>query len=508
MPEEGLSLGSLTDVTIRETSPPPDRTADPVLQLEGAADDQFLQSSGGFGAFNEVGIAGSPAIVSAFPTGDFTDNIMLRGHNDGGGGAIIQETGITVADNNDMSGIGIIICGSSAITIVSIVGNLLLSAFEQAGAANGQGMTWNGVDWVPDDVATAATSPIVLTGDTISHAVSGVAAATYTSVTVDVRGHVTAGTNPGHVTGSGIDNRIVLWNGVNAIDESSFSILLNQLLAPNGTAALPSIRVGTEESGFYRPLVNQIGLTITGINRVTFTGGAITPQAGVHITGQSGSLTNCAFSFFGDINTGLIRPANQELGLVINGTRKIHINATAVTMEDDITLGSGAVNLMAFMTLHARDADVGAASPAIKATHLFGPNTNIGVRTTTLAFVNGANRWAWWSVTLPEDYDGRAINCRMYFATPAGAGAGVVRWLIYARCYGDSDTLNENLGVNTTINHTVDIAEDHDVLSVSITPSASTRGNHMSFSIARNGVNAADTFGVSIHLYKVKFSYV
>lgn len=42
----------------------------------------------------------------------------------------------------------------------------------------------------------AATSPIVLTGDTLSHATSGVSAGTYRSVTVNNTGHVTAGSNP------------------------------------------------------------------------------------------------------------------------------------------------------------------------------------------------------------------------------------------------------------------------------------------------------------------------
>lgn len=42
----------------------------------------------------------------------------------------------------------------------------------------------------------AATTPIVLTGDTLSHADSAVTPSTYRSVTVDQKGHVTAGSNP------------------------------------------------------------------------------------------------------------------------------------------------------------------------------------------------------------------------------------------------------------------------------------------------------------------------
>ena len=46
-----------------------------------------------------------------------------------------------------------------------------------------------------DSIDLAATSPIVLTDDTLSHANSGVTAETYTGITVDVRGHITAAVN-------------------------------------------------------------------------------------------------------------------------------------------------------------------------------------------------------------------------------------------------------------------------------------------------------------------------
>jgi|GEM_PF-4548865 len=46
----------------------------------------------------------------------------------------------------------------------------------------------------------SVAAPITLTGNVIGHANSGVSAGTYTSVTVDAKGHVTAGTNPGFIT--------------------------------------------------------------------------------------------------------------------------------------------------------------------------------------------------------------------------------------------------------------------------------------------------------------------
>jgi hypothetical protein len=70
---------------------------------------------------------------------------------------------------------------------------------------------WNGTNLViASDVVSsiAATSPIVTSaatgGVTLSHATSGVGAGTYNNVTVNTFGHVTAGSNVGYVSSSGV----------------------------------------------------------------------------------------------------------------------------------------------------------------------------------------------------------------------------------------------------------------------------------------------------------------
>lgn len=83
--------------------------------------------------------------------------------------------------------------------IIKADGTLNVTAYNSAGFlkndASGDLSGGNTID-ISADTNLAATSPIVLTGDTLSHATSGVGAGTYTSVTVDDKGHVTAGTNP------------------------------------------------------------------------------------------------------------------------------------------------------------------------------------------------------------------------------------------------------------------------------------------------------------------------
>ena len=77
--------------------------------------------------------------------------------------------------------------------------------------------------------AVTATAPISSTGGTtpvISHDTSGVSAGTYDSVTVNDKGHVTAGTNPGGGGGG-------IFSGDQAITTASTSLaftLINLLL--------------------------------------------------------------------------------------------------------------------------------------------------------------------------------------------------------------------------------------------------------------------------------------
>lgn len=96
--------------------------------------------------------------------------------------------------------------GLSAISPINIAGTIL--SHDASGvtpgtyhsvAVNASGHVTSGSNPVIDissGTNLAVTSPIVLTGDTLSHATSGVGAGTYRSVAVDTLGHVTAGSNP------------------------------------------------------------------------------------------------------------------------------------------------------------------------------------------------------------------------------------------------------------------------------------------------------------------------
>jgi phage-related tail fiber protein len=93
-----------------------------------------------------------------------------------------------------------------------------LSQLDQSGAATGQVPTWDATSsaWVPQTPA-AGSGQVTLTGavngsgtGTIETSLSdsGVASGTYKSVTVDIKGRVTGGTNPTTLSGYGITDAV------------------------------------------------------------------------------------------------------------------------------------------------------------------------------------------------------------------------------------------------------------------------------------------------------------
>jgi len=83
---------------------------------------------------------------------------------------------------------------------------LTFAQFSGAGQITaGAGMTKTGNTL---DVATADSGRIVVNADSIDLATTGVSASTYKSVTVDVYGRITAGTNPTTLAGYGITDAL------------------------------------------------------------------------------------------------------------------------------------------------------------------------------------------------------------------------------------------------------------------------------------------------------------
>jgi hypothetical protein len=125
--------------------------------------------------------------------GSSTDNSLVR--FDGTTGKLIQGgSGVSLADSGVLSNLADPINPSDAAT-KSYVDSVA------AGVTAGAGLTKTGSTL---DVGTASSSRIVVNADNIDLATTGVSSSTYKSVTVDVYGRVTAGSNPTTLAGYGI----------------------------------------------------------------------------------------------------------------------------------------------------------------------------------------------------------------------------------------------------------------------------------------------------------------
>jgi hypothetical protein len=72
-------------------------------------------------------------------------------------------------------------------------------------------------------------------------------------------------------------------------------------------------------------------------------------KTGTYLSTSRGSTNHADFGFYGDINTGMYRPADHVLGFLANGSRKINISSTTVAIQN-ATLTAGAINASASIT--------------------------------------------------------------------------------------------------------------------------------------------------------------
>jgi hypothetical protein len=117
--------------------------------------------------------------------------------------------------------------GSTAVTWVQFSGAGQITA--------GAGLTKTGNTL---NVGTASSSRIVVGADDIDLATTGVSASTYKSVTVDLYGRVTAGTNPTTISGFGITD---------AYTKTEIDTTVSGLLAKTGGTMSGAIAMGTNK---------------------------------------------------------------------------------------------------------------------------------------------------------------------------------------------------------------------------------------------------------------------
>ena len=238
--------------------------------------------------------------------------------------------------------------------LTSIAGLAGTSGFLKKTATN----TWT----LDTNTYLTANQTITLSGDisgsgstsiTTTLANSGVTAGTYRSVTVDVKGRVTAGTNPTTLSGYGITDAQPLDADLTsiaglagtsgflkktavdtwALDTNTYltanqSITLSGDISGSGTTAITATLANSGVSaGTYRSVTVDVkGRVTAGTNPTTLAGYGITDavaKAGDLMTGALGIIAGTAAApglyFSGDVNTGIFSPGAETVAVAANG---------------------------------------------------------------------------------------------------------------------------------------------------------------------------------------------
>jgi hypothetical protein len=227
-----------------------------------------------------------------------------------------------------LSNSGAIVLNTTALVFVQFSGAGQITA--------GAGMTKNGNTL---DVVTASTSRIVVNANDIDLATTGVAASTYRSVTVDVYGRVTAGTNPTTLAGYGIT------------DAQGLDADLTAIAGVSTTGILVRTGAGTATT---RTLSTASSARITVTNGDGVSGN---PTLDLATTVTAGTAMKITYDVYGRVTAGataslsdlsnvvLTTPTNGQL-LQYNGTNWVNASLNTVVSSAYVTreTPSGTIN--------------------------------------------------------------------------------------------------------------------------------------------------------------------
>lgn len=136
-------------------------------------------------------------------------------------------------------------------------------------------------------------------------------------------------------------------NGVIVANISGGGIVLDTISLADGTVTAPSLNfINSPTTGIYLPANNAIGFSTDGTQRLQINNSDVTvltgdfTVAGVTRVGD-GALATPAYSFINDTNTGFYSPANNSIGMVCNGTLVNSFSDTATDLGIYVSLNGG-----------------------------------------------------------------------------------------------------------------------------------------------------------------------
>ncbi len=143
------------------------------------------------------------------------------------------------------------------------------------------------------------------------------------------------------------------------------------LLAPNGTAALPSLSFsGDTNTGMLSAGADQIGWATGGTQRLLLSTSALTPT--VPVLASSGSAAAPSLSFSGDTNTGLFSLGADVIGFATNGAERMRVGNNGLQIGDPVANGVFGVLRVAALssggaaTVHVSAYGADAGGPALR----------------------------------------------------------------------------------------------------------------------------------------------
>lgn len=117
-----------------------------------------------------------------------------------------------------------------------------------------------------------------------------------------------------------------LYIRINATD--TFKVFDGSISVSAGSAGTPALRFGTDSSsGIYSVTSNQIGVSISGTNRLTISSSAITPTIPIRV--PDGSLSAPSIAFSSQTNTGMYRVSSpNSIKFSLAGQEILEMNST------------------------------------------------------------------------------------------------------------------------------------------------------------------------------------
>jgi hypothetical protein len=279
-------------------------------------------------------------------------------------------------------------------------------------------------------------------------------------------------------------------------------VLLNDL--PGGGGGMTSFDVDAD-SGTAETVGDGNTLTIaggTGISTAVSATDTVTVNIDSTVATLTGSqtLTNKTLTTptIGDFTNATHDHSNAANGGQIDTTGLADDAVTAAKLDP------GAVNSEIMLMAQAANLPTGVAAPARDTVETATASVPIPV----LAFDSSANETAFWSIVMPDDWDGGNITATIYWSAESSSGA--VKWDFGAAGVSNDDALNIGFTANESVTDTLTATGDLCITSATsgLTPDDSSEaGDLVFFRIYRDATDGGDTLSADAQLIAVKIDY-